>query len=84
MDAAAEIRAYIVDHFLFGDADRLTDDTSFLASRVVDSTGIMELISFIEGRYNIAVEDQEMVPQNLDSVNNLVAYITRKTGKAAA
>ncbi len=68
----------MVANFLFGQADGLQDDTSFMDSGTVDSTGILELVAFLESNYGVKVQDQEMVPENLDSVSRVSAYLTRK------
>jgi acyl carrier protein len=72
------IRNFVVENFLFGDDSQLDDDASFLEAGVIDSTGILELISFIEETYNIHVGDEELVPENLDSLNNVVQYLQQK------
>lgn len=77
------IRHFIVENFLFGDADGLGDDTSFLDEGIIDSTGVLELVTFIEKAFSIQVEDDEMVPQNLDSLNCATAYIQSKARPAA-
>jgi len=78
------IRLFILQNYLFtDDQSALNDDTSFLESGVVDSTGMMEVIFFLEETWGIKVEDEEMVPENLDSVTNLVAFLKRKQGQAA-
>lgn len=82
-DIKNQIRTFIVDNFLFGDAGNLEDDTSFLGEGVIDSTGILEMVDFIEEKFNVTVEDDELVPENLDSINNLEAYIKRKSQNAA-
>ena len=75
----AKVRAYIVDNFIMGgNADRLLDADSFMETHVVDSTGFLELVSFIEETYGFAVDDDEMVPENLDSLDNIDAYVRRK------
>jgi acyl carrier protein len=74
-----KIRVFIVENFLFGRANGLGDDSSFLDEGIIDSTGILELVSFLEEQYDIRVEDEELVPENLDSINNVVAYLERKT-----
>ena len=67
-----EIRKYIVDSFLFGDnGTSFTDDDSFMENAILDSTGILDIILFIEEKYGIKVEDDETLPENLDSLNNL-------------
>ena len=73
-----KIRAFVVENFLFGKDDGFADDTSFLEEGIIDSTGILELVSFLEEEYSISVEDEELVPENLDSINNAVAYVERK------
>ncbi len=73
-----KIRTFIVENFLFGNDEKLANDTSFLDEGIIDSTGILELVSFIEEDFNIKVADDELVPENLDSINNVVAYLERK------
>lgn len=73
-----KIKAFIVEEFLFGKDDGLDDDASFLENGVIDSTGILVLVSFVEEEFSISVEDEELIPENLDSVNNVVAYVERK------
>ena len=68
-------------NFLFGNATGLNDDASFLDSGIVDSTGILELIMFLETNYGIKIESEEMLPENLDSVNKVVAFLNRKLGQ---
>ncbi len=79
-DYTDKIRAYIFENFLFDASDdQLENDTSFLDAGVIDSTGILELVEWLEEEFGIAVGDDELLPENLDSVNRLSAYITRKT-----
>ena len=78
-----QVRHFIVNNFLFGDGGRLQEDTSFLQSGIIDSTGILELITFLEESYNIKIQDDELVPENLDSVVNVAAFVARKTPCAA-
>lgn len=79
-----EIRSYIVSNFLFGDESSLKDDTSFMESGILDSTGVLELVTFLESTYGVKVQDQEMVPENLDSVNRAAAFVARKASQKAA
>jgi acyl carrier protein len=75
-----EIRQFIIDNFLFGEEDsRLCNDDSFLQQGVIDSTGVLELVAFLEEKYAIQIKDDELVPANLDCVNDLVRFIDRKT-----
>ncbi len=77
MDYGKEFRDFIVSNFLFGDETPLQDDTSFLESGIIDSTGMLELIMFLEHKFGISVKPEEMVPENLDSINCLVDFIMR-------
>lgn len=79
MDVKTQIKDYIVDNFLFGDGEVLKDDDmSLLDEGVIDSVGVMELVAFLEGDLGIKVGDEELVPENLDSLNNLAAFVGRK------
>jgi acyl carrier protein len=78
MDIKNKIRTFIVENFLFGKDEGLDDETSFLDEGIIDSTGILELVSFMEETFNIKVEDEELVPENLDSIKNVVAYLEKK------
>lgn len=84
MNYTEEIREFVISNFLFGNAKELHDDKSFLESGIVDSTGMLELIMFLESTYGVKVEPEEMVPENLDSVNRLVKFLEQKQAKAAA
>ena len=79
MDIKTKVREYIVENFLFGDADPLADDgMSLLDGGIIDSVGVMELVAFLEQDFELSIEDEELVPENLDSVNNLCNFISRK------
>lgn len=79
-----KIRHFIVENFLFGDDEGLDNDTSFLETGVIDSTGILELVTFLDETFNIEIDDEELLPENLDSINNIVAFLSRKTGLQSA
>ncbi len=82
VDLGREIRHFIVEVFAFGDDSALvSDDASLLESRVLDSTDVLELIVFVEGRFGIKVEDDEVMPENFDSVNKVQDFVTRKLGR---
>ena len=75
----SEIRAFIVANFLFGQQGRgFTEDESFLETGIIDSTGLLELVAFVEQQYGISIADRELVPENLDSLKNLSQFIVRK------
>lgn len=78
MELAKKVRQFIIDNFLFGQTDGFSDDTSFLESGIVNSTGMLEVIAFIEETYNIQVDDSELLPENLDSVNKLTSFVQGK------
>jgi acyl carrier protein len=74
-----EVTAFIVDNFLFGNrADAPATDTSFMATGLVDSTGVLELVAHLEAKYGFGVADDELVPDNLDSVGNIARFVVRK------
>jgi acyl carrier protein len=74
-----DIRQLLADNFPLGNsAGSLAHDVSLLESGVIDSTGILELIDMLEARYGIRVPDDELLPENLDSIDNIVAYVQRK------
>lgn len=79
MDNTTQIKEFVVNNFLFGDDSQLQDDTSFLDSGIIDSTGILEVITFLEETFDIKVNDDELIPENLDSINNIVQFLKRKT-----
>ena len=74
----AQIRDFIIENFLFGNANGLKDDTSFLEEGIIDSTGVLELVTFLEENFEIQVEDEELIPENLDSIDNVTGYLERK------
>ena len=75
-----QIRDFIVNNFLFGDGEKLDDSSSLLDKGIIDSTGILELVSFLEDTFDIKVNDDELLPENLDSLNNLTAFVEKKRG----
>ena len=80
MDIRSDIRGFILDNFMMGrDPQDLTDSGSLLELGVIDSTGVLEMVGFLEEKYNFQVEDEDLVPENLDSIDNLVSYIQGKT-----
>ena len=81
---AVEIRNFVITTFLFGEAGDLQDDTSFMGGGIIDSTGILELVMFIEETYAIKVQPEEMLPENFDNVNRVAAFISRKLSKPAS
>jgi len=78
-----EIRDFVRENFLFGDeSETLEDDTSFLEQGFIDSTGVLELVTFLEQRFGIEIADDELVPENLDSIRRVVAFVESKLQEA--
>lgn len=76
----ADVRQYIVDKLLFGRTDVVVGgDTSFLESGLIDSTGVLELVAFLEEKFHVKVEDEDLVPANLDSINALTRFVASKS-----
>jgi acyl carrier protein len=73
-----KVRAFVVENFMFGNDEGLEDDTSFLENGIIDSTGILELVNFFEEEFSISVEDEELIPENLDSIKNVTSYLQKK------
>ena len=81
MNTKSQIRTFIAENFLFSDNGfPLSDRASFIDEGVIDSTGTLELVMFVEETFAIDVEDDEIEPDNFDSVEKLAAYIGRKRG----
>lgn len=78
MNYINDVQKFIVERFLFGDASQLKEDTSFLEGGIIDSTGILELVTFIEEKYNIKINDDELLPENLDSLQNVDNFLLKK------
>lgn len=73
------VREFVISNFLFGaNTGSLKDDDSFLENGIIDSTGVLELVGHLEQTYHIEVRDQELVPDNLDSVQKVAAFVARK------
>ncbi|RJX36300.1 MAG: acyl carrier protein [Desulfurivibrio sp.] len=75
-----QIRSFIFENFLFdADESSLGNDDSFMEQGIIDSTGVLELVEWLEETFSMKVQDEELVPENLDSVNKLTAFISQKT-----
>jgi acyl carrier protein len=77
-DIEREIHSFVLTNFLFGQSVDLLPDDSLLGRGLIDSTGVLELVDFLEERYGIKMEDEEVIPNNLDSVGKVAAYVARK------
>jgi acyl carrier protein len=79
MPVKAELRKFVVENFMFGQENQdFSDEASMLENGLIDSTGVLELVAFVEEKYGISVADEELVPANFDSVDNLAAYVRNK------
>ena len=78
------IRTFIFENFLFdADDDALSNDTSFLEKGIIDSTGVLELVEWIEETFDITIEDDELIPENLDSINLIAEFVGKKQHEIA-
>ena len=78
----SSIRKFVVENYLFGQDENLTDESSFLGQGIIDSTGVLELIAHLEENYSIKVNDMELLPENLDSLNAVTSFVERKRAAA--
>ncbi len=72
------VREFVIKNFIFEDDGSLAAEKSFLDNGIIDSTGVLELITFVEETYGIKVEDNEIVPENLDSIRNVASFVDRR------
>ena len=72
------VRNFIIENFLFDDDGSLQNDTSFLDNGIIDSTGILELVEFLDEEFSIDIDDDELIPENLDSIDNVVKFVSGK------
>jgi len=77
-DVRKRLREFVAKNFYLADPDSFDDKTSFLDRGIIDSTGVLELVTFVENEYAFAVADEDMVPANFDSIDALVAFVGRK------
>ena len=78
MDHINELKEFVINNFMFGKGDLLENDTDFFDAGIIDSTGTLELVSFIEENYNISVLDNELIKENLSSLTKVNEYIKNK------
>jgi acyl carrier protein len=75
---SSAVKDFVVTNFLFGRNTELSDEASFLENGIVDSTGVLELVGFLEEHFGIVVADRELLPENLDSIQSVVRFVGRK------
>jgi acyl carrier protein len=83
LDIEREVHSFVISNFLFDQSVDLEPNDSLLDRGLIDSTGVIELVDFIEERYAIKVEDEEVIPANLDSVRNVAKYVFGKLKRVA-
>lgn len=78
MEHSKSIKEFVIENFLFGEDNKLENDTDFFEQSIIDSTGILELVCFVEETYDLTVSDDEIVQENFSSVNNVASFIEKK------
>jgi acyl carrier protein len=73
-----KIRAFVVENYLFGEEGKLGNSDSFMESGIIDSTGILELVRFLEATFGIKVADEDLIPDNLDSIEKIATFVETK------
>jgi acyl carrier protein len=84
MNLQQSVRQFIVENFYVSDASGLADDTLLVTSGIVDSTGVLEIIAFLEAEFDVHVRDDETIPENLESIERIAAFVARKREAADA
>jgi acyl carrier protein len=75
---ATDVRSFVVANYLLGRDEGFDDNASFMDEGIIDSTGILELVAHLEEAYDIQITEEELIPDNLDSVNRIAAYLATK------
>ena len=84
MESKEKIRSFIVENFYVPETSKLDDDTPLIESGIVDSTGVLEVVAFLEETFSIVIPDTDMLPANLDTIGRMASYVTRMKAKTAA
>jgi acyl carrier protein len=82
MQVREQIRHFVIDNFLFGQDTELRDGDSFLDMGIIDSTGVLELVAFLEQRFGMQISDADLVPENLDSIEKVTQFVLQKPDAA--
>ena len=83
MQVSERVRQFITSNFYVADPAALSDEDSLLEAGIIDSTGVLELLGFLEREFGITMSDDEILPENLDSIARLTAFVGKKQGKAS-
>jgi len=78
MSVEKEIRKFIEENFILDGNDNLSGEDSLLEKGIIDSTGVLELVAFIEENYSLKIKDEELIPENLDSIKSISRFIQEK------
>jgi len=78
METVGQVRTFITSNFYVADPTALADEASLLDGGIIDSTGVLEVVAFVESKFSIQVQDDEMLPENLDSIGKIARYVERK------
>jgi acyl carrier protein len=78
------VKVFIIENFLFGEEEQLKLDTDFFDKGIIDSTGVIELVSFLEETFNISVDDEELIPENLSSLQKIDVFLSKKLSQKVA
>ena len=84
MSQIEAVKEFIIENFLFGEEEQLLPDTDFFDKGIIDSTGVIELVSFMEETFNISVDDEELIPENLSSLKNVDVFLQKKLSQKVA
>ena len=84
MSQISAVKEFIIENFLFGEEEQLLLDTDFFDKGIIDSTGVIELVSFLEETFKISVDDEELIPENLSSLKNIDVFLQKKLNQKVA
>ena len=84
MDPVNDVKEFIVVNFLFGDEEQIELETDFFEKGIIDSTGVIELVSFMEETFEISIDDEELIPENLSSLEKISVFLQQKTDQKVA
>jgi acyl carrier protein len=84
MDPVNDVKEFIIENFLFGDEEQIEFETDFFEKGIIDSTGVIELVSFMEETFEISIDDEELIPENLSSLKNIREFLQQKTDQKVA
>jgi len=84
MDPVNAVKEFIIENFLFGDEEQIELETDFFEKGIIDSTGVIELVSFMEETFEISIDDEELIPENLSSLKNIKVFMEKKLNQKVA